>query len=102
MKVVWQLEMYQKNMSQSPQTGQFNFYDILEQVNTELASMSQSPQTGQFNFYSSYFAYNLSISEISHNPLKRVNSIFIVIVTKSRGFELNNVTIPSNGSIQFL
>gem|GEM_PF-6796259 len=40
-------------MSQSPLTGQFNFYPVLRPSNIFSSSIppSQSPLTGQFNFY---------------------------------------------------
>ncbi len=67
-------------------------------------SESQSPQTGQFN---SYKPKNLvdygSIQIYRLNPLKRVNSILTSqkiwwIMDQSKSI----VSIPSNGSIQFL
>jgi len=65
------------NKSQSPQTGQFNSYTnlrgLLDLVNLQ---MSQSPQTGQFNSY-----VNDSVDPGKGNW---------------------EVSIPSNGSIQFL
>jgi len=63
---------------------------------------SQSPQTGQFNSYSNDM-FNLNSGKIlCLNPLKRVNSILTVsrIFPRWRGRRL--VSIPSNGSIQFL
>jgi len=64
-------------LSQSPLTGQFNFYNGDEYVNTRFAEeWSQSPLTGQFNFYS-----RDSIPALEGGK---------------------KVSIPSNGSIQFL
>ena len=65
-------------MSQSPQTGQFNSYiqdNLIKEL--ELNSKSQSPQTGQFNSY-------------IQNPRSKFQECFV------------RVSIPSNGSIQFL
>jgi len=68
---------YRNFESQSPQTGQFNSYrDGLKAFANYRNFESQSPQTGQFNSYR-YYAL-LSISRVSR------------------------VSIPSNGSIQFL
>jgi len=62
--------------------------------------LSQSPQTGQFNSYADR-AEKVSSKSSGLNPLKRVNSIlteFGAILDK----ENDKVSIPSNGSIQFL
>jgi len=89
--------------------------------------MSQSPQTGQFNSYEHIMFIYIILCLISLNPLKRVNSIltascyleFIEPWTMSQSpqtgqfnsyIEVNDhlkslvyiVSIPSNGSIQFL
>ncbi len=62
--------------------------------------MSQSPQAGQFNSYDVVFIYDTS-SGISLNPLKRVNSI--LTSQRSIMFPTHSiVSIPSSGSIQFL
>ena len=112
--------------SQSPQTGQFNSYAIGLIINlSNLQTKSQSPQTGQFN------SYLADINKIRRklfglNPLKRVNSILTTRLgihqengEKSQspqtgqfnsygdfkwGLANSNfiVSIPSNGSIQFL
>jgi len=90
----------------------------------KLENGSQSPQTGQFNsYYSKVFK---AATHNSLNPLKRVNSILTAVAeTSFEGniFSLNplkrvnsiltrneqgqivsvpGVSIPSNGSIQFL
>ncbi len=66
-------------MSQSPQTGQFNSYEIASISSLILIVLgSQSPQTGQFN---SYVSKGWKIA-------KRTDG--------------TKVSIPSNGSIQFL
>ena len=62
-------------MSQSPQTGQFNSY-YKNILGTMILEKSQSPQTGQFNSYQAEAAYERDKEYI--------------------------VSIPSNGSIQFL
>ena len=63
--------------SQSPQTGQFNSYTIANLQSTlDLTIKSQSPQTGQFNSYT--------------------------IIKKGHANRTLYVSIPSNGSIQFL
>ena len=62
-------------MSQSPQTGQFNSYANPIFSLSKTMKMSQSPQTGQFNSY------------------KEV---------KMKEAWIEKVSIPSNGSIQFL
>ena len=139
--------------SQSPQTGQFNSYggqerrllsnyislNPLKRVNSILtvsklekkqllkAIESQSPQTGQFNSYKEYYGISFCIdSEVSIpsngsiqfllekgwfpavrsngtclNPLKRVNSI-LTEAWIEKATEHLIVSIPSNGSIQFL
>jgi len=62
--------------SQSPQTGQFNSYPNKKVSKAILQkSKSQSPQTGQFNSY-------------RRNKMSYANA--------------ESVSIPSNGSIQFL
>jgi len=64
-------------MSQSPQTGQFNSYQVISEQGLFEGRASQSPQTGQFNSY------------------KRVIETLEKLACKF-------VSIPSNGSIQFL
>jgi len=64
-------------MSQSPQTGQFNSYGNWDDLRFGCVIRSQSPQTGQFNSY--MYTY---LKDLIHENL--------------------NVSIPSNGSIQFL
>ena len=117
-------------MSQSPQTGQFNSYlGIPERVlNSFIKSASQSPQTGQFNSYMQVI-WLMKVNPIfSLNPLKRVNSILTLPSLRKRFPQIDfrsqspqtgqfnsysdkedvtivycdNVSIPSNGSIQFL
>jgi len=62
--------------SQSPQTGQFNSYEILGVLGIIWFPLSQSPQTGQFNSYmENWFISNQMNILLSLNPLKRVNSI---------------------------
>ena len=68
--------MVELSVSQSPQTGQFNSYYPLFLLRFWLCIESQSPQTGQFNSYG-------NIARLYHMPAYRVS-------------------IPSNGSIQFL
>jgi len=117
-----------KTLSQSPQTGQFNSYrnerrdDCKRLENVSIPSngsiqflhslhpfvvyavailVSQSPQTGQFNSYGILIKRFQKLSYRSLNPLKRVNSIL------TQGWALPEfgailVSIPSNGSIQFL
>jgi len=69
-------------------------------IDSEWVTESQSPQTGQFNSYSIY--YYLSRERIySLNPLKRVNSI-LTNTMEYLFVSIANVSIPSNGSIQFL
>ena len=64
-------------MSQSPQTGQFNSYNQAgNEILKKQKEKSQSPQTGQFNSYPNYYGWKKSPALI--------------------------VSIPSNGSIQFL
>ena len=70
-----------------------------EFVNTLLTS--QSPQTGQFNSYC-YKVGTLSYAQhFGLNPLKRVNSILTKKITRQIKKD-SYVSIPSNGSIQFL
>ena len=89
--------------------------------------MSQSPQTGQFNSYStsgkSILSGHLSLNPLKRvnsiltwkmvgfrlrevmeglNPLKRVNSILTTDTTLFKSIAIGKVSIPSNGSIQFL
>jgi len=88
-------------MSQSPQTGQFNSYTTITISFTLKRELSQSPQTGQFNSYLILILLPLFWKE-SLNPLKRVNSIltwFWHLCIRTAEVE---VSIPSNGSIQFL
>jgi len=60
-------------MSQSPQAGQFNSYEIKMWL-LLLLLVSQSPQAGQFNSYE-FPRLPLMSNLIGLNPLKRVNSI---------------------------
>ena len=114
-------------MSQSPLTGQFNFYIIisyatqilLESVSIpsngsiqfllrgkaygSLCGKSQSPLTGQFNFYSMYLAFFRNMSIIVSIP----SNGSIQFLSKFPEFNFRfqdgiSVSIPSNGSIQFL
>ncbi len=90
-------------MSQSPQTGQFNSY-VQENlfVRKDIFDTSQSPQTGQFNSYTIISLSNFP-TLLFHclNPLKRVNSILTVALAEANT-TVAKVSIPSNGSIQFL
>jgi len=90
--------------SQSPQTGQFNSYNM-DKIKTELAeylNKSQSPQTGQFNSYDEKY-HNLIkfLPNKSQSPQTgqfnsyRLSHISLCIIRYI-------VSIPSNGSIQFL
>ena len=63
-------------MSQSPQTGQFNSYFTMMLLATFAILVSQSPQTGQFNSY--------------------------MLIRFLLFSQASKVSIPSNGSIQFL
>jgi len=65
------------DMSQSPQTGQFNSYPLFGSARDLAEAVeSQSPQTGQFNSYLNQIILNLiAVGVQSLNPLKRVNSI---------------------------
>ena len=66
-------------------------------------SRSQSPQTGQFNSYISCWTFIFYFPPISLNPLKRVNSILTLGALAIKYIiSLCKVSIPSNGSIQFL
>ena len=57
-------------MSQSPLTGQFNFYDKIDQALSGIIKyQSQSPLTGQFNFYKEIEEYMEKVNAISLNPL---------------------------------
>jgi len=87
-------------VSQSPQTGQFNSYRYTDSSNIRMENLSQSPQTGQFNSYGMLLEINW-MNWLSLNPLKRVNSILTVIM-KTKKVQTRIVSIPSNGSIQFL
>jgi len=62
---------------------------------------SQSPQTGQFNSYGSLYDIWNSLHPFGLNPLKRVNSILTLLSFLIKIMEVK-VSIPSNGSIQFL
>jgi len=62
---------------------------------------SQSPQTGQFNSYSLRKRFP-QIDFRCLNPLKRVNSILTSKEALSLDASKDKVSIPSNGSIQFL
>ena len=89
-------------MSQSPQTGQFNSYAVYSQTYSFLTILeSQSPQTGQFNSYRDDTG-EVSVPIESLNPLKRVNSILTKSIVGILRKRLVQVSIPSNGSIQFL
>ena len=63
--------------------------------------LSQSPQTGQFNSYLEHIEMPEAPNILSLNPLKRVNSI-LTLDDKDYVSLLCPVSIPSNGSIQFL
>ena len=90
-------------MSQSPQTGQFNSY-AYQKYASDLADegKSQSPQTGQFNSYKCNIFKINDWSDLRLNPLKRVNSILTGLLDLVNLQVELSVSIPSNGSIQFL
>jgi len=64
-------------MSQSPQTGQVYFNDVVETLESIRSHKSQSPQTGQVYFNGIEYEFDM-LMEISHNPLKRVKFISIL------------------------
>ena len=70
-------------------------------MNKKWRQKSQSPQTGQFNSYIEY-RWFICLTMVSLNPLKRVNSILTRAEILTRHFCDGSVSIPSNGSIQFL
>ena len=86
--------------SQSPQTGQFNSYQQYILCTISSSIVSQSPQTGQFNSYICLIMFASMKTEESQSPQTgQFNSYMIVIVANK---SLCYVSIPSNGSIQFL
>jgi len=114
-------------MSQSPQTGQFNSYAVKElglfdgkvyvsipsngsiqflhwrnkMLNKIYQEESQSPQTGQFNSYPDYPGFDIVTSDESQSPQTgQFNSYDYD--NKETYSLLLLVSIPSNGSIQFL
>jgi len=118
---------YRKYKSQSPQTGQFNSYTLFQEPGSDAGIGSQSPQTGQFNSYINPLPALRRRFPNSLNPLKRVNSILTCKWFRRWGQALYSsqspqtgqfnsyyekacwrenwgiwVSIPSNGSIQFL
>ena len=59
--------------------NQFNFYTQPTDSDEETLDFeSQSPQTGQFNSYQIWIITTLSKAIVGLNPLKRVNSILTV------------------------
>ncbi len=89
-------------MSQSPQTGQFNSYNLWINLGYGIELIvSQSPQTGQFNSYL-ILGFREKDGELGLNPLKRVNSILTKMCNVVHLVRIDPVSIPSNGSIQFL
>jgi len=64
--------------------------------------LSQSPQTGQFNSYQLTGPEAAKAPTLSLNPLKRVNSILTSNTITLPDGKFLIVSIPSNGSIQFL
>ncbi len=93
-------EKITRRMSQSPQTGQFNSYSLLDKAHAVRFELSQSPQTGQFNSYAIlrpriYLQEMVSIPSNGSIQFLQVLSIAIAIT-------IAIVSIPSNGSIQFL
>ena len=121
-----QIEMSTLPESQSPQTGQFNSYieeglqliyqkyqslNPLKRVNSiltikekynirQIMLLSQSPQTGQFN---SYQIFQLELFESYHVSIPSNGSIqFLLRRLKCCVLKVEIVSIPSNGSIQFL
>ena len=73
--LAWNVRKLGLFKSQSPQTGQFNSYISCSPFPREKGWRSQSPQTGQFNSYAIRFEVWVPSEQKSLNPLKRVNSI---------------------------
>ena len=112
--------------SQSPQTGQFNSYDVLvkngwipakslnplKRVNSILTDLLSFALSLRINSLNPLKRVNSILTKLDGwiefvdgeglNPLKRVNSILTEIISQSVKGNLLNVSIPSNGSIQFL
>mgnify|MGYP001401822459 CR=1 FL=1 len=112
--------------SQSPQTGQFNSYSGASGSWHGKMSEVSIPSNGSIQFLRGYPPYKVAEEIKCLNPLKRVNSIltdyavlnkYVImkslnplkrvnsILTEKRywfGNEEDLVSIPSNGSIQFL
>ncbi len=87
-------------VSQSPQTGQFNSYEDGWYVHVDDERLSQSPQTGQFN---SYHPDDLpAISRGFGVSIPSNGSIQFLLRNIVNKRKRNSVSIPSNGSIQFL
>ncbi len=89
-------------MSQSPQTGQFNSYIDLDNKKEEVLDLrSQSPQTGQFNSYIQPADRDRLPPPMSQSPQTgQFNSYAQCFWFVTGNVPL--VSIPSNGSIQFL
>jgi len=89
--------------SQSPLTGQFNFYDELRNDERIIALASQSPLTGQFNFYIIASARCVDrMRYMSQSPLTGQFNFYKPVARTAEIHRTPNVSIPSNGSIQFL
>ena len=84
--------------SQSPQTGQFNSYYLLEILQV-LRDRSQSPQTGQFNSYSSGVKLFIKLMKVSIPSNGSIQFLHEELCNQEFS---PIVSIPSNGSIQFL
>jgi len=64
----WRCMKSMADWSQSPLTGQFNFY-LSRYYLINLFSVSQSPLTGQFNFYPKQTQQTKPVRRTSLNPL---------------------------------
>ena len=89
--------------SQSPQTGQFNSYpDLSDNEKVKWGKVS-IPSNGSIQFLPYKKLINLFYeAHFSLNPLKRVNSILTRLGYYYCIVPVGTVSIPSNGSIQFL
>jgi len=91
-----------KNVS-IPSNGSIQFLpNKLADIKSASDLMSQSPQTGQFNSYKMCYNRLGGLLDLGLNPLKRVNSILTVDKSIESMMRTVVVSIPSNGSIQFL
>jgi len=64
--------------------------------------MSQSPQTGQFNSYGNGFLSGKAITTFVSIPSNGSIQFLHDRVNPDKSIRFGNVSIPSNGSIQFL